>query len=51
VGLDHITDYLVTQDDWQLCVGKFPIDDMEIGPADPTGMNPQQNLARPRLRN
>ena len=50
-GSDRIdpADDLVTRDDRRLRVWKFPIDDMQIRPADAARCHLDPNLPRPRL--
>jgi hypothetical protein len=40
----------VAGDDRKLWLGELPVDDMQVGSADPTGADPQENLARARRR-
>jgi hypothetical protein len=49
-GPDNLSDDLMPEDERQLWTRQLPSDDMEVGPADTTGTDPEQDLARTRLR-
>ena len=47
---DHLGDHLMAEDQRQLRLGQFGVDDVEVGAADAAGDHPREQLAAPRLR-